>query len=116
MAACQKATIGSLLIDSGVHKEETLLRLARPQFAKITVEFSSFKESVRSFLLVSLVSDQFYESRLAKTTSGIPLFLLNSRYGGRAHFPRKPLGAASVLVVGSDRVAAATSRRPPFEE
>ncbi|OXU29569.1 hypothetical protein TSAR_005262 [Trichomalopsis sarcophagae] len=47
------------------------------------MEFSSFKESVWSFLMVSRVSDQFYESRLAKTTSGTPLFLFNSRYGGR---------------------------------
>ncbi|OXU26266.1 hypothetical protein TSAR_004505, partial [Trichomalopsis sarcophagae] len=53
------------------------------KLAKITVEFSSFKESVRSFLLVSRVNDQFYKSRLAKTTSSTPLFLLNSRYGGR---------------------------------
>ncbi|OXU29573.1 hypothetical protein TSAR_005266, partial [Trichomalopsis sarcophagae] len=37
------------------------------------IEFSSFKESVRPLLL----------SRLAKTTSGTPLFLLNSRYCGR---------------------------------
>ncbi|OXU23908.1 hypothetical protein TSAR_014549, partial [Trichomalopsis sarcophagae] len=45
------------------------------RLAKITaVEFSSYKESVRSFLV---------ESRLAKTTSGTPLFLLNNRYGGR---------------------------------
>ncbi|OXU24052.1 hypothetical protein TSAR_005730, partial [Trichomalopsis sarcophagae] len=53
------------------------------RLAKITVEFSNFKESVRSFLLVSRVSDQFYESQLAKTTRGTPLFLLNSLYGGR---------------------------------
>ncbi|OXU19591.1 hypothetical protein TSAR_013443, partial [Trichomalopsis sarcophagae] len=51
--------------------------------AKINLEFSSFKESVRSFLLVSRVSYQFYESRLAKTTSGTLLFLLNGRYSGR---------------------------------
>ncbi|OXU21759.1 hypothetical protein TSAR_013431 [Trichomalopsis sarcophagae] len=49
----------------------------------MTVEFSSFKESVRSFLLMSRVSDPFYESQHAKTTSVTPLFLLNSRYGGR---------------------------------
>ncbi|OXU24881.1 hypothetical protein TSAR_009284, partial [Trichomalopsis sarcophagae] len=53
--------------------------------AKITTEFSSFKESLRSFLLVSRVSDQFYESRLAKNTSGTPLSLLNSSYGGRTY-------------------------------
>ncbi|OXU31270.1 hypothetical protein TSAR_014167, partial [Trichomalopsis sarcophagae] len=47
------------------------------------------KEPFRSFLLVSLVSDQFYESQFAKTTSGTPLFLLNSRYGGRTVQRRK---------------------------
>ncbi|OXU20004.1 hypothetical protein TSAR_009817, partial [Trichomalopsis sarcophagae] len=63
----------------GKKKKHAIVR----RLAKITVEFSSFKESVRSFLLVSRVRDQLYESRLAKTTSGTPLFLLNSRYGRR---------------------------------